>query len=118
MACVLIVDDNEMDRLLFESILETAGHEIHLAANGDEARVLYAKLSVDVVVTDLHMHPGHGLELIQALTASDPDAAIIAVSGTGPAQLDMARSLGARLALPKPMDAKMLLEAVEEVVST
>ncbi len=117
MARVLIVEDDEMDRLLFETILETAGHELHLAANGDEARLLYTKLRVDVVVTDLHMEPGHGLQLIQALTASDPDVAIIAVSGTGPAQLDMARSLGVRWALPKPVDAKRLLEAVEDVLA-
>ena len=33
------------------------------------------------------------------------------------AQLDMARSLGARWALPKPVDAKRLLEAVEDVLA-
>lgn len=117
MACVLVVEDVETDRFLFGSILEGAGHELHYASNGDEARLMYAKLNVDVVVTDLHMEPGHGLELIQALTASDPEVAIVAVSGTGPAQLDMARSLGARLVLSKPIDAKGLIEAVAEALS-
>ena len=117
MASVLVVDDTETDRVLLGAILEAAGHDLHYASNGDEARLVYANVSVDVVVTGLHMQPGHGLELIQALTAEDPETAIIAVSGTGPAQLDMARSLGARLALSKPIDAKRLLEAVEEALS-
>ncbi len=114
MARVLIVEDDDMDRLLLESILEAPGHELSLASNGDEARLLYLEERFDVVVTDLHMAPGHGLELIQALTASDPEASIIAVSGTGTAQLDMARSLGARLAFAKPVDPQRLIDAVEE----
>ena len=61
---------------------------------------LFVKQSIDVVVTDLDMDPGHGL-----------------VSGTGPAQLEMALNLGARLALPKPADAQRLLAAVEEASS-
>ena len=52
-----------------------------------------------MIVTDLHMPGTHGLELIMTLRAAVPDAVIIAVSGTGPAQLAMAEAVGASMSL-------------------
>ena len=50
MARVLIVEDDEMDRIWLEAMLEKPGHELYFASNGDEARLLLAKQSIDVVV--------------------------------------------------------------------
>ena len=113
MAHVLIVDDDETDRLFVKTVLERTGHELYLASNGEEALRLYLRESIEVVVTDLQMTSGHGLELIDALTALDPDASIIAISGTGPDQLDMAQMIGARATLAKPVDPQQLIDAVE-----
>ena len=114
MARVLVVDDDEGDRLLERTILEDAGHDLFFARNGEEAVRLYLRKRIQVVVTDLHMPHGDGLELITALTGLDPDARIVAVSGTGPEQLGVARMLGAVRTLPKPVDPRELLQAVQE----
>ena len=45
MARVLIVEDNEVDLLLLETIFEEAGHTVHVASSGDEA--------LDVFVTEV-----------------------------------------------------------------
>ena len=37
MANVLIVDDEEADRLLMRTLLATAGHQLFFATNGEEA---------------------------------------------------------------------------------
>ncbi len=37
MARVLIVEDNEVDLRLLETILEEAGHTVDVASSGDEA---------------------------------------------------------------------------------
>ena len=75
------------------------------------------KKNLDVVVTDLHMPFGDGLELIEALTGLDPDLPIIAMSGNaGPAMLGTAKTIGARATLPKPVSPSGLLAAVEEAV--
>ncbi len=112
MARVLIVDDDEGDRLFQRTILEEAGHELFFAANGEEAMKAYFRKRIDVVVTDLHMPRGDGIELIEAIIGIDPDAAIIAVSGTGPEQLGMASVMGAQVTIPKPVDPQKLLDAV------
>ena len=117
MARVLIVDDDEGERLLQRRILETAGHELYFAANGEEAMKLYFRKQIEVLVTDLRMPHGDGMELIEAVNGLDPDSSIIAVSGTGPEQLRMASILGAQATIAKPVDAQELIDAVAAAAS-
>lgn len=114
MALVLIVDDDETDRLLMRTILASAGHDLYFASNGEEALKLYLRHPIDVVVTDIQMPRGDGIELIEALKGLDPDASIVAVSGKEPHKLQVAQLAGARLILSKPLTKEGLTDAVEE----
>ena len=69
--------------------------------------------AIPFVITDLQMPGVHGLELITVLRDLSPRPAIIAISGTGSDQLDMAQAVGADLALTKPINPVELLAAVE-----
>ena len=111
MACVLIVDDDESDLLLMKSFLE-GEHELHIARTGEEALKLYLRNPIDVVVTDIQMPRGDGIELISALRGLDPAAAIVAVSGQKPHKLGIAQMAGALVTLTKPLNPNTLLEAV------
>lgn len=117
MACVLIVDDEESDLLVLQAILE-GQHEVHLASNGEEALKLYLRHPIDVVVTDIQMPRGDGLELIAAIKGLDANAAIIAVSGQRPHKLDIAQMAGAFAILPKPIFRKSLMEAVDKAAAS
>ena len=112
MARILIAEDDDMDRVFLGSIIEGKGHEVYYAADGVEAFAIYEEKSVDLVITDLHMPHGDGMEFIVALSALYPSAPVIAVSGKGHDLLDEARSRGARFALSKPVDPAELLEAI------
>ncbi len=114
MASVLIVEDEETDRVILGSIAHGMGHDVHFASDGEEALKVYAGRSIDVVVTDLQMPNVDGLELIVALRAQFPDAEIIAVSGKGPALLAAAKRKGVRVALSKPVDPHELLRAIAQ----
>lgn len=109
---ILIVDDEETDLLLMQSILARAGYETEVAVTGEDALRQYLTESVDVVVTDLQMPDVHGFELITILREFENPPAVIAVSGTGPFQLHMAEALGARWTLTKPVTPDLLLDAV------
>ncbi len=117
MARVLIVDDDEQARLLEGSILERAGHELFFARNGEEAMRALLRKRIDVLVTDLHMPSGDGLELIEAITGLNPDVRIVAVSGTGPTMLSTAAMMGAHATLAKPVSAEELLRAVGDATA-
>jgi CheY-like chemotaxis protein len=87
MANILLVDDNEADRLLLKTALETKGHTLF-----------------------------NGLRLIRELREQDPDTAIAAISGAAAGQLPLAEDLGAIQALAKPIDPQKLLTAVAEAL--
>ena len=117
MARILIVDDEESERLLMQAILARAGHETFFAEDGAGALKQLEAHGVDIVITDLHMPDGHGFELITVLREFEKPPGLIAVSATGPFQLHMAEALGAKHTLQKPLDPKLLLGAVNQVLT-
>lgn len=90
---------------------------VFVASDGDEALAEYGGKSIEVVVTDLQMRNVHGLELITILREFEPRPGIIAISGTGEIQLDMAQMVGATKALTKPVNPDELLTAVDDVLA-
>ena len=113
MARIMVVDDDEADRLVVETILAQAGHDVLSVGDGETAVDYGRRGGIDLIVTDLQMGAVHGFELISALRGTEPSPAFIAMSGTGDFQLDMAAHLGASVTLQKPVDAASLLDAVE-----
>ncbi len=113
---ILVVDDNEMDRMIPRAVLENAGHEVLFAPNGEVALRIFETSDIDLVITDLAMPHLNGLRLIQALVELDPEAQIIAVSGVSPEQLDTAERFGAVRTMFKPLRPSALLQLVTEVL--
>lgn len=117
MARILIVDDDESDRLFERSILEDAGHTLYFAPDGAVALQIYREHAIDVVITDLHMPHVNGLRLIRELKDLHPDALVVAISGVSADQLDLAADLGAARTLFKPVLAPLLIDTVEAVLT-
>ena len=118
MANILIVDDEEMDRLLERTCLEDAGHTPFFASDGEAALQVYEDNDIDVVVTDLRMPNLDGLQLIQQLLEINPGAAVIAVSGAAVDQLGEAEAVTALSGLVTPIQPDQLVEAVQEALDT
>lgn len=77
----LIIDDEAHVRLFLRTLLETVGvGEIYEASNGAEGLVLYAQQQPDVVLLDLNMPVQSGLETLDQIIASNPEAVVIIVS--------------------------------------
>ena len=116
MARVLVVDDEQMDRVLLQNILEPAGHEVFLASEGEEGYKTYLKNNIEVIITDLQMPNVDGLEFIGVLEELFPDTPVIAVSGSA-SDLASAEGMGVSAALSKPFDPEALLAAVAEAAA-
>ena len=114
---ILIVDDEETDLLLMQAALARAGYQTVTASSGEEAIRAYLDDEIDLVVTDLQMEDVHGFELISILRDFTPPPRVVAVSATGPFQLHMAESLGARWTLLKPIDPQLLADTVARALS-
>ena len=114
MATILIIDDEEIIRVLLRSALEEAGYEVTEAANGREGLELYRHRQTDLVITDILMPELNGLDMLLELTREFLDAKVIAISGAGEEKnvVDVAKLLGARQTFQKPFSLPLLLGAV------
>ena len=99
---MLLVEDNEDAACAMTMSLEFMGYEVTHAPNLRAAMAAGERGAFDVVVTDLGLPDGSGLDLGPALSARAP---LIALSGFGSAE-DVARSMAAGFAahLVKPTD--------------
>jgi len=66
---ILIVDDDELERLLLADRLEARGFEVARAANGEEALALLEGPCIPVLLVDWSMPVMTGIELTQRLRA-------------------------------------------------
>jgi two-component system response regulator (stage 0 sporulation protein F) len=114
MATILIIDDEEIIRVLLRSALEAEGHEVTEAANGREGLELYRQRPTNLVITDIVMPELNGLDMLLELTREFLYAKVIAISGAGEEKnvLDVAKLLGARQTFQKPFSIPHLLDAV------
>lgn len=117
MARILIVDDEEMDRILVAEVLRDAGHEPLFAPDGRQALKLWRASSVDLVVTDIVMPELDGLTLLETLMEEDADARVIAISGVSAKDLNAAARKGAYAVLTKPVNADELLREISRALA-
>src|SRR5262249_13373592 len=80
---ILIVDDHvEMARLLADQ-LGDAGYTPTVAGSGPEALELIHARSFDVVITDLRMEEGDGIDVLDAAHAVDPTTPVLIMTAFG-----------------------------------
>ena len=83
MATVLIVDDDEVIRELYQHIVSDAGHQVLSAKDAPEARsIIRAHEDLDVAIVD-RVLPGEedGLDVLRCIQTSQPLCQTILVSG-------------------------------------
>ena len=113
---VLVVEDHDDSRDLWERVLRYAGALVTAAGSAHQALELCASVQPDVVVTDLAMPDEDGIWLAQELRARGEQFPIIAVSGYSAVFGARLRAAPFKLVLQKPIDPWRLVEAVASVV--
>lgn len=120
MARILIIDDDETIRSVFNRFLTGKGYDVIVAADGRQGLRLLEEESVDLVITDIMMPETDGLEVVMAIRGKETDIPVIAISGGMHAMpmdfLPMAKKFGAKDVLYKPVELDDLLAAVERAL--
>jgi CheY-like chemotaxis protein len=118
MASILIIEDTVAVRVVFRAILEQAGHVVREASHGREGIHLFRQAPTDLVITDIYMPDGDGLEVITHLRQAYHAVKILAISGRAGQEcmLSVAARLGADGMLPKPVSMDALLTAVAKLL--
>ena len=118
-ARVLLVEDDQAVRALTQRALQRQGYQILVAASASEASGLWQELAQppDLLLTDVILPDGSGLELARVLESRCPGLRVLFISGYSAASL-AERGLpveGGRL-LAKPFTAAALCQAIQETL--
>lgn len=111
---VLIVDD-EPDLLeILRFSLETEGYRILTAPSVREAIELIKRDKIDLVLTDVRMPEGDGMQILTEGKAVNPAMAVLLMTGFADVSPVDAQAKGAAALLSKPFDHARLLELVRQ----
>ena len=107
---LLMVEDSESLSAIYESYLENESFEFAIAANLREARKLWLSFEPDLVLLDVELPDGNGLDLLESLPQTGCVAAdVVVMTAYGSTEMAV-RSVrqGAFDYLSKPFDADRL----------
>ena len=102
---ILVVDDDRAVRSVLTRLLTADGYEVATAGNAREALTLLAGYEFALLLSDINMPGGSGLELIRAVAAAYPEIAAVMMTGVDDPHLAVeAFELGAYGYLLKPFE--------------
>ena len=119
---VLVVDDNETNRFVFEMILDAAGVDCVLVADGEEAIAAWEAASFDVVLMDIAMPGMDGCEVVRLIRDREraerrPRTPILAATANvSEHHLEAYRAAGMDGEVAKPVAAAALIGAVRDAI--
>lgn len=112
---VLLVDDDEAIRTVVSEALRRDGHQVAAAASVAEQGALIESFSPDVLITDVILPDGNGLDVVPAILARHPEMPVIVLSAQNTLSTAVrATEQGAFEYLPKPFDLDELCRAVRD----
>ena len=110
---VLVVDDEESVVVTIKAILQLDGYNVATTTSGARARAMVRDTEYDLVLTDLRLEDGDGLDVLKAVRESYPETVTIML--TGYASLEsaiQALRAGAYDYLVKPSEVEELRSTV------
>ena len=108
-ATILVVDDDERLRHTLSLLLRTAGHDVVAAADVPGAEDVLRQRDVDLVISDVRMPGGSGLDLLESVKRLETDTPVIMLTAYGTvASAVQAMQRGAFDYVLKPFDADEL----------
>lgn len=115
---ILIVEDDKSSRESLAAALSDLDFDVETASCGDAAQSLLGSMQPDVIITDLMMKPGSGVDLTRFVAEHHPHIAVILVTAfTKSLMAAEAMALGAVACVEKPIDLNELEEALTRALS-
>jgi two-component system response regulator PilR (NtrC family) len=114
---ILVVDDEQSMQDFLRLLLESAGYEVSLASSMKEGESRFREGGIDLVLSDIIMPDGTGLELLKAIKELDKRASVIMMTAYASTKTAIeAMKLGAYDYVSKPFDVDELQLLVEKAL--
>ena len=117
MASILVVDDERSMREFLEILLQKRGHEVTSAGDVPEALERLGKGDFDLVISDLRLGRGSGIEILEKVKASAPTTEVVMVTAFATTENAVqAMKLGAYDYVLKPFKVEELELVVQKAL--
>lgn len=117
---VLVAEDNRTNQMVIGKILERAGHDFKIVANGEEFLDVLKEQTFDIALLDLHMPVMGGVEaakLSRFTSSGSPRMPIVALTADAtPEARAECMEAGIDACLTKPIDTRKLFDLFESMV--
>jgi len=117
---VLVAEDNRTNQMVIGKILERAGHDFRIVANGEEFLDVLKEQAFDIALLDLHMPVMGGVEAAKLSRFIAPGSArmpIVALTADAtPEARAECEEAGMDACLTKPIDSRRLFDLFETMV--
>jgi CheY-like chemotaxis protein/Tfp pilus assembly protein PilZ len=116
-AKILIVDDDATLREALVFDFRRKAYDVFEADNGRTAYDMVMNQRIDLILSDVQMPLGNGIELLDRIKRFDPDIPVLMfISGDSDLKLEEAYQKGADAVFSKPFDRRALQEAVTKAL--
>lgn len=114
---ILIVDDEASMREVLGIMLRKEGFEVLGAASRAEAASAFSQGAIHMVITDVKLPDGDGIEILRHVKAASPETVVIVMTAFGSTETAItALKLGAHDYLIKPFDIEELKIVVRKAL--
>jgi CheY-like chemotaxis protein len=113
---ILIVDDNLEATEILSRHLKKFGYESEIAYCGAEAMSQLQEAKYDMVISDVRMPNGSGIDLLREIKRNVNHIPIILTSADTSGAKAQAKALGADGFIAKPIDEEQLAEVIAHVI--
>jgi two-component system, repressor protein LuxO len=112
---ILVVEDEADLAVTYDRLLRRQGYRVVQAASRVEGLKAIESRPPALVIADLRLPDGDGLDIIRAARAQEPQVPVIVITAfASPAARDAALASGASAFLAKPFPASALLRLVHD----
>lgn len=117
-ATILVVDDEPALRKAIIYDLKKKGFNVLDAENGTKAFEIVKNSKIDLVLTDVRMPGGDGVELLDRIKALNPKLPVVMfITGFADISVEEAYNKGVDAVFSKPFDRKALFAAVIKAIA-
>ncbi|MBW2653039.1 MAG: sigma-54-dependent Fis family transcriptional regulator [Deltaproteobacteria bacterium] len=114
---ILVVEDDNATRDTMVDLLSEVGYEVESATNGEEAIAMVLEYGFDMVITDLKMPKGDGIQVLEQIKKIDNRTIVIICTGYGTVDTAVkAMKLGAYEYITKPIKIEEIKLVVQRAL--
>lgn len=113
---ILMVEDEEAHRAVLTALLEQAGYQTIPAENCSNARMMFSSYHPDLILLDLGLPDGDGMDVLEAVRRESQVPVIILSARTDERDKVLALDAGANDYVTKPFGAAELLARIRSTL--